>query len=199
MPLSQKQYAVLSDACLKAWTKQTPEVKLDFERLASEALNDPLVSIHKQREFWRRHWQIKVTGKTSMSDMGQDDFQPMLGCWQELAGEINKSLKTTFVAAPADKQKRAQFILAEELRKAVLNTSYADAIARRQYRVENAAACNEKQTWYLIYTIRNRAKARRDKAAAAGHSEEPRGDLPPIIEPDEAPATAKDDPNEGRW
>lgn len=204
MSLSQKQYAVLSDACLKAWEKQPPEVRLDFERQASAARNDPLVSIAKTREFWRRSWQRQITGKASMSNMGQNDFLPMLACWQALSGEVNRSLKTTFIAAPADKLRRAQIILAEELQKASLNTSYADAIAHRQYKVQKAAECNEKQTWYLVFTIRNRAKSRRDKAAgapAAVHAEEPTDDRPPPTEPDEAPAPAPgaDDPNDGRW
>lgn len=197
MSLSQKQYAVLSDLCLKAWEKQTPEAKLDYERRASEALNDPLVSIAKTRDFFRREWQTRTTGKSSMRDMSQDDFLPMLACWQELAGEINRSLRTNFVAAPADKLRRARIILAEELKKADLATGYADAIARRQYKVSTAADCDERQTWYLIFTIRNRAKSRRDKAASA-----PRSDATPIVEPDESPPDPPadtEDPNEGRW
>ena len=184
MALSKKQYAVLADLSLKAWGNQPPEVRLEAERAASAARNDPLVSLPQIREHWRKSWQLKVIGKESMADATNADFLKLKSLWLELAGDINGALRAT--AKDMDHAlNQARVILERETRAAELAwPEYPEAIVKRQYG-KTLAELGPKQLWYAIYTVRNRAKAKRDKAAVT-HPEPPR-DEPPIVEPDGAP------------
>ena len=64
------------------------------------------------------------------------------------------------MAAATEPRREAEAVLHRECGHAGLAIAYAAAICRRQFRVELADA-SPKQLWNLVYTIRNRAAARR--------------------------------------
>lgn len=197
--------ATLADLAKKAWAKQPATVRVEFENLAAESLNDPLVSNNKVYDFWRRHWQMKTVGKDSMSAMGNRHFLRLKSLWEELAGEINPALRT-MAHAFDEKNRQAMHLLEEETRAGGLAwPGYPAAIARTQCCGRKLDELNADELMHLVFTIRNRAKAKRAKPGGAPSR---RRDAPqvvepdeaPIFEPDEAPAASPDyDPDEDRW
>lgn len=192
--------ATLADLAKKAWAKQPAEVKAEFQAKAAEELNDPLVSDAKVYDFWRRNWQTKVVGKSSMADMSNRHYLRMKSLWEELGAQINTALRT-MVHEYDEKLRQALHLLEEETKAGGLAwPGYPAAIARTQCCGRNISELNADEVMHLVFTIRNRAKSKRDKASASP-SPAPR-DEPPIIEPDEAPKDSPPHPDadeSGNW
>lgn len=189
--------ATLADLAKKAWKKQPEEIRAEFEKLAAEAHNDPLVSDNKVYDFWRRNWQMRLVGKESMSEMGNRHYLRLKSLWQELAGAINPSLRT-MVHEYDEKKRQAMHLLETETRAGGLAwPGYPKAIARTQCCGRDLDELNADELMHLVFTIRNRSKAKLKKN---GGSPAPRRDEPPLVEPDEEPQTPPScDPEEERW
>lgn len=106
---------------------------------------------------WRCAEQFKITGKESLTDCTQADYLPLLGHFQNLAGESGRAVKT-YLRQDLQDKRVAMFKLREECGARGLELSYAAAICRRQYKCELDQA-NPRQLWNLVFTVRNRKEA----------------------------------------
>lgn len=192
--------ATLADLAKKAWAKQPAEVKSEFQALAAEELNDPLISDAKVYDFWRRNWQTKVVGKSSMADMSNRHYLRMKSLWEELGGQINTALRT-MVHEYDEKLRQALHLLEEETKAGGLAwPGYPAAIARTQCCGRKISELNADEVMHLVFTIRNRAKAKRDKSSA--WTPPASCDERPIVEPDEPPKDSPPHPDadeSGNW
>lgn len=171
--------ATLADLAKKAWANQPASVKAEFEAMAAEALNDPLVSGAKVYDFWRRHWQTKVVGKSSMAEMSNRHYLRLKSLWEELGGQINTALRT--MVHEYDEKKRQYLHLVEEecLAAGLAWPGYPAAIARAQCCGRTLDDLNADEAYHLLCTIRNRAKAKQSKAPPPSDA--------PFFEPDDGP------------
>ena len=98
--LSTLQIKTLAIEARKAWRGLSTAERAEAQRLASEAANDPLgVSEAQDFTHWRREVQIQVTGKLSMRDMVNEDFNHVLARWKWHQGDAvaaaNRAAKAT--------------------------------------------------------------------------------------------------------
>lgn len=169
MSLSQKQYSVLADLAKKAWLAQPESVRAEYEQLAADHHNDPLVSAAKTFEFWRKEQQQKRTGKASMADMANRHFAPLKAMWLDLAAGKPAAFPQPFgdPTTYEDDRRRKLVALERDTRQAGLAwPDYPAAIARDQFRGRPLEALNGTELLRLIYTIKGRAKTKAKEAGA---------------------------------
>lgn len=159
-----KQRASLADMAKKAWDNQPAEVRAAAEKRGGEALRDFLISPSRTRDFWRREWQLKVTGKESMSDMDNADYDKLVALWLELAGDINGALRKTFDGSNELKQLRYRIRQACE-KAGVEFPAYANAIAADKFTGRTIEQLNQKALLHVLYTVRNRKSSKRERSA----------------------------------
>lgn len=164
--LSHKQKRYLSELAARA-----------FDRADVEADGNlyPGLAVSTARGEFRREQVVQACGKAGLRCCSQDDYKLVEAHLLKLCREDARAFNAG-VAAHTDGVRRARHILRDELEQAGLAPAYAAAICRNQFKVELDSA-SEKQVWALIFTIRNRAKARRRTqpfpAAARSHVTRP--------------------------
>ena len=147
-PLTNEQKAKigqLARAAYLAWP----------EREQFEAINGEL---SKTEIFtaWRRVEQGKACGIQSMRECSQDHYGRLKAHFQALCGDEAAATRTR--GHDADNPRRiARWKLDQELQARGLETGYAAAICRTQYRCALDAATTQ-QLWRLVYTVRSRKK-----------------------------------------
>lgn len=113
----------------------------------------------KAREQFRHDQVVKACGKIGLRCCSQEDYKLVEAHFLNLCGETGKALNA-HVRAVTEPRRQAEAVLNRELVAGGFNLSYAAAICQRQFRCTLADA-TEKQLWNLVYTVRNRAAARR--------------------------------------
>lgn len=110
-----------------------------------------------------RHEQVKLaTGKPGLTACTQDDWNLLHAHFLALVGRSGEAFNAAMKHG-TEPQRVAMHKLHEALRRAQLPMAYAAAICRRQYKCEPDAA-SPRQLWNLIFTVNNRATARRRQA-----------------------------------
>ena len=116
-------------------------------------------------EEWRHEHVAKACGKVGLRCCTQLDYRAVRGHFNDLLGNTRAAFEDNY-AAQTEPLRQAQAVLVRELKVAGLSINYAIAIAQRQYRC-TLDDLNRNQVWSLIYTIRNRAAAKRRQPQAA--------------------------------
>jgi hypothetical protein len=133
------------------------------EREAFEAINSEL-SKTDCFNAWRHVETGKATsagsgqavGIQSLKDCTQAHWAPVLAHFQKLAGDA-AGAQRTLVRDAGNGRRVARYKLGQALTERGLETGYAAAICRRQFRCALDDA-SEKQLWNIFYTVRNRRK-----------------------------------------
>lgn len=147
-PLSNLQKRRIGMAAHAAWLACP-------EREALLACN-PELSATAVEAAWRHVEQGKACGIQSLRECSQDHYGRILAHFEALAGDTAAAART--LGRDADNERRlARYKLDQALRERGLETGYAAAICRQQYRcpLDQATAG---QLWRLLYTVRNRKK-----------------------------------------
>jgi hypothetical protein len=152
--LQKREVAIAARRAYDAWP----------EREAFEAINSEL-SRSACFEAWRHVECGKAVGIQSLKDCTQAHYGPLLAHFKQLAGDAAGAQRT--LARDADNGRRiARYKLGQALTERCLETGYAAAICRRQFRCGLDDA-SEKQLWNLFYTVRQRRPALAKTTAAA--------------------------------
>lgn len=106
---------------------------------------------------WRHEQTAQACGKESLRACTQDDFAAVLARFLDLAGESGAAFRW-YLRGLNNPKRVARFKLDEALAERGLAAGYAEAIARRQFKC-SVDDLTERQTWNLVYTVRNRRKA----------------------------------------
>lgn len=167
MLLSNEQKKQLCMLAAEAWRTYP-------EREALLAANSALPE-HAVATGWRRAEQAVALedGRDSLTEATQADFAAIMAHWwarlaewdslPARAAERRRQASYWQARALGDGARRARWILDRELAEAGLPRSYAEAICKSQNRCAVAEA-SERQVWRLIFTIRNRGRAKRPQA-----------------------------------
>lgn len=118
---------------------------------------------------WRTKEQQEACGIQSLTLCTVDHFPALMAHFSRLAGDDKGEQKWT-AKMLNDPRKVALFKLRENCRKFDLHyPDYPGSICRTQFKCSLAGA-SEKQIWSLVYTVRNRgrAKARKVRNAERG-------------------------------
>jgi hypothetical protein len=116
------------------------------------------------QEAWRHEEVGKACGKEGLRCCSQLDYRAVEGHFLGLLGETKRAF-SAHLASATEGRRQAEAVLSRELTRAGLSPGYVETICQRQYRCSVLDA-GEKQLWSLVYTVRNRAAARRRKEAA---------------------------------
>ncbi|WP_009964038.1 hypothetical protein [Verrucomicrobium spinosum] len=143
-PLTNLQKATLSQWAKKGYTR-AKELDLTDEKEAD----------------WRGRESIAACGRR-ISEATNGDYLVLLAHFQSLAGDSGKAFAST-MRAQNDPKRQALHKLDSELTKAGLDRAYAEAICMSTYKCSIAQA-SPKQTWQLMYTIRNRRNSTHGQA-----------------------------------
>lgn len=157
MTLSKLQKSILARAARAAWDAW-PGRDDYTARLAGER-NDPLLSDNQAFTHWRREQQHRACGKSSLRAATQDDYLLIRAHWEAWDPATSGAAMRTLLRHDSDGRRRALHVLERNTRERGLHwPGYPEAICRRQFKCALMDA-SEKQTWSLVYTIRNRRKA----------------------------------------
>lgn len=110
---------------------------------------------------WRHSEVTKACGKNGLRCCDQDDYAGLKAHFLDAAGASGAAFNW-HVRAQSQGDRVAMAVLRRECGAAGVKVAYAAAICLRQFRctLEDAS---EKQIWSLVYTVRNRAAAKRRK------------------------------------
>jgi hypothetical protein len=118
---------------------------------------------------WRRSEVARATGKLGLRCCTQSDSCACQAHVWELLGEPGRALYW-LQRGQGEGQRQAMAVLERTCRECGLPLSYPAAVCRRQNRGLELAHASERQLWSLIYTVRNRAYARRKRADSSAKS-----------------------------
>ena len=114
---------------------------------------------------WRHEEVIVACGKAGLRCCSQDDYKIVEAHFLERLGAHGAAFNAQ-VRAATEKRRQAEAVLCRELAAAGLRLGYAAAICERQNKCTLFDA-TERQLWHLVYTVRNRAAAKRRSARAS--------------------------------
>lgn len=157
MLLSNKQKAEIGQLAQAAWAHQ-----IDVQAELLEA--NPGMTLPQLFTGWRRVEQGKVLGelRQSLTQADQTEYARLMAHFARLTG--NEALTAQWEKrAVNDGRARAEWHLHTELKKADLKLEYAAVICRAQNRCELREA-SERQLWRLVFTIRARARMKKESA-----------------------------------
>lgn len=141
----------------------TPKQKRYLARLARRAWQAAEREVGSETDF--RHAEVaRACGKLGLRCCTQDDFQRVRAHFLWLLGEDAAAFRA-HLRAETEPRRQAEAVLRRECARAGLSLGYPAAICVRQYRCALADA-SPRQLWTLIYTVRNRARARAYHATA---------------------------------
>lgn len=151
-PLTKKQKAEIAQLAAVAWARQAA-VRAEL------AAANPELGASALAEGWRRVEQERACGVQSLRACTQAHFAPLMAHFARLAGlaEVAAHWERRMLT---DGARRARWRLEQECTRAGVDLAYAARIFWCQARRPLSEA-SEKELWRLIYTVRNRAAARR--------------------------------------
>lgn len=166
MLLSRRQKRLVAQAAAAAWAV-CPEREGYLDA-------NPGLSASAVADAWRRVQQGEVLGlpRQSLREATQADFPALMAHFLALREQWCPAPQPVDTPAPSERWaaraatdggRRALYVLRRELASAGLAEEYAAAICRRQYRCGLAEA-SERQIWRLVFTVRNRGRAKRRDA-----------------------------------
>ena len=117
------------------------------------------------RTAWRREQQALAVGISSLCSCTQTHYGALKAHFQALAGKLDRALDT-HLHHQANAKRQAYYLVLDACRRGGLHPGYANAICKRQYRCELSEA-SEPQLKRILYTVRNRANAKTNKAVKA--------------------------------
>lgn len=152
-----------------AWRRLTNYQKGRLSMLARKASVKCGISSHEETE-WRREQSILACG-CRISEATQAHWADLKSRFQDLAGEVEKAFQTQMREGD-NKRRVAMWKLTQALNAKGLQTTYAAAICRAQFKcaLEDASA---KQLWCLFYTVTNRKKSAASSQRPAGKTSSP--------------------------
>lgn len=133
--------------------------------LAQQAAEKCGVTGWREVDAWRKREQLQQFGLPTLTAATQAQFADLKAHFQALAGDLAGAYQTTR-HGEANPKRQARFLLNRALARAKLGSGYAAAICKNQFHCTLDDA-SEKQLKCLLYTVNNRANARRRKAAGA--------------------------------
>lgn len=136
--------------------------KAYLAQLANEARRK--VAPGEKAEGWRHEQVVKACGKAGLRCCSQDDYGLIKGHLLELMGKHGAAFKAQFNQATNDRRV-AEAVLVRECQVAGLSLKYAESICQRKNKCGLFDA-SEKQIWHLVYTVRSRAQAKRQRSEA---------------------------------
>lgn len=123
---------------------------------------------------WRLKEQQERFGLDSLTKATQAQYADIKGHFEAIAGNLAKAFKT--IRRGQDNDRRvARWHLNKALATAKLSPAYAQAICKNQFHCTLDDA-SKKQLWNLVYTVKNRGKAK--QIAAEDKSTEDNADCP---------------------
>ena len=136
-----------------------PTLQSDLERLAADGSPNAF-------NEWRHANVAQACGKAGLRCCSQADYNLVKAHFLALLGEEDKALDAG-VRAATEKRRTSEALLVKACREAGVHLAYADAISQSSGEKKPLDEASTSQIWHLIYTVRTRAKAKRDKAAKA--------------------------------
>ncbi len=115
-----------------------------------------------REDDWRHQEVIAACGKHGLRCCTQADYNAVKAHFLDKLGSHGDAFNAQ-VRAATEERRVAEYKLAAECAAAGLHLNYANAICQRQYGCTLFDA-TAKQLWTLVYTIRNRAAAKRKAA-----------------------------------
>ena len=117
-------------------------------------------------EDWRHEENFKACHKTHLRTATQADWSLLCGHYLRMLGRTGEARATETRGACG-----SHAVARHKLREAIAEAApalgnaagYAAAIARRQYGTADVTALSARQCWSLVYTLRNRSKAKARK------------------------------------
>jgi hypothetical protein len=153
--LTNEQKRVLSELARRAWRHAAAQARGRGE----DPAEDPLL----REETGFRHGMVQLAcGKAGLRCCSQEDYLPVKAHLLECLGRSGGAFEAHMKAA-SDGRRRAEWKLREACQEFGLNLNYADAICRRQHHGAGLAEVGEKALWHLVFTVRNRGRARRKR------------------------------------
>lgn len=166
-PLSAVQKARVAMAASRAWQL---EARPHYDGDAYERRDPLALSPGEALELWRHEEQAKACGKKHLTACTQADYPALMAHFLRLGGDLVDA-GTFEERAALDPRRQAMAKLRDtwgEVRDVIPNAAaYAGAIARRQFKA-GLDDLTAKQLWSLVYTLRNRASARRGTRRTRG-------------------------------
>jgi hypothetical protein len=124
-----------------------------------------------------RHDQVsRACQKRGLRCCSQDDYPRIKAHFQQLLGEDGRAFNT-LVRGENNGRRIAEHKLAEEMQKAGIGPAYVEKICMTQNKCRVLEA-SEKQLWHLMYTVRNRAAAKKRTEDRGQKTEAPSNIIP---------------------
>ncbi|MEY2408846.1 MAG: hypothetical protein QOF48_1516 [Verrucomicrobiota bacterium] len=108
---------------------------------------------------WRRDECERAVGKPGLRFCGNSDYNGLLARFNSLAGEDGRAMNA-YVREQSEKHRQVEAVLVREMEAGGFGPAYVDAICKAQFKCSVLDAKTD-QILKLIYTIRNRAAAKR--------------------------------------
>lgn len=146
--------------------------KWEIVKLARAAFAklDPADIDGQSFDEWRHSEVARACGKQGLRCCDQDDYAGLKAHFLDMLGASGAAFNW-HVRAQSQGDRVARAVLERECGKAGVSLGYAIAICKRQFHCELNDA-SEKQLWSLVYTVRNRATARRRATKSKGKNQE---------------------------
>lgn len=170
MKLTNDQKRILAQLARRAFNKLRAMAIGRGETFPMEhdAAGEPIDPLLWNEKDFRHHHVAVACHKDGLKCCSQEDYAAVKGRFLHLLGEDGKAVKV-LVHGETNAKRIAEYKLLKELRRAGLSNGYAESICRNMFHCTVADA-TDKQIWKLIFTIRNRASAKR-KVAREGAKE----------------------------
>jgi len=108
---------------------------------------------------WRREEVERLTGYAGLTQCPAQFYNKLASHFSDLAGRADAALNH-LLRESTEPKRQAEAVLLRELSKAGLPLNYAESISRDKFQCA-VLDCDTRQLWQLIYTVRNRSKAKR--------------------------------------
>jgi hypothetical protein len=110
-------------------------------------------------EAWRHSEVARACGKAGLRCCSQDDFKRVEAHFLHLLGEDGRALNA-HVQAETEPRRVAEWKLVQACQEFGFHLAYAEAICRRQHHGAGLGEVGVKAIWQLVYTVRNRGRAK---------------------------------------
>ena len=155
-PIGQRRHEADQSCPDGSWKPLKRGQKANLSMLAAEGFKHQKV-MGCTLEEWRHEMAVQACGYR-ISEARQEHWSDLRAAFLDLAGQPEKAYRT-HVRSVDNKRRVALYKLEQECAARGLDVSYPATICRRQFRLslEEASA---KQLWCLVFTVRNRRKAK---------------------------------------
>jgi hypothetical protein len=132
-----------------------------FECAKARGRNEEVNSSSAAAAQFRHDQVAQACGKLGLTCCSQYDYKSVEAHFLNILGQTGAAFNC-HMAAQSEPRRQAEAVLVRELARFNINISYAASICRNQFKCSLDDA-SEKQIWCLVYTVRNRGNARRQK------------------------------------